>query len=83
MNNEYDCLFWLFSWIIIVANLHIAKSDIVLGKKEVILTHHFEIIYCIILKGHFYGLGGASDQWLIKGLVFSTKCLPERKVNVG
>ena len=36
-----------------------------------------------LLKGHFYGLGGASDQSLIKGLVFSTKCLPERKVNVG
>ena len=74
--------FWLFSWIIIVANLHIAKSDIVLGKKEFILTHHFEIIYCIA-EGHYYGLGGASDQSLIKGLVFSTKCLPERKVNVG
>ena len=39
--------------------------------------------YIALLKGHFYGLGGASDQWLIKGLVFSTKCLPERKVNVG
>ena len=39
--------------------------------------------YIALLKGHFYGLGGASDQWLIKGLVFSKKCLPERKVTGG
>ena len=82
MNNEYDCLFWLFSWIIIVANLHIAKSDIVLGKKSLYLLTILKS-YIALLKGHFYGLGGASDQSLIKGLVFSTKCLPERKVNVG
>ena len=82
MNNEYDCLFDCFpesSLQLIYIQQNQTQFQ---GKKNLYLLAILKS-YIALLKGHFYGLGGASDQWLIKGLVFSTKCLPERKVTGG